>query len=124
MSIIEPHVDLKTLDPGHSDPAYWAAFQTRVLEAAAPELARRRALGEPLPLTDIFLAWGKAVVPTALAAAALAGILMAPRASAEPPPLGVEEALQAWVEEPLPHLLSIDHDPSDPVAIRVALEGG
>jgi hypothetical protein len=124
MSIIEPQVDLEVLDPVRSDPVYWDAFQNRVLQAAAPELARRRARGEPVPVTDVFVAWGKALVPSALAAAALAGVLMVPRVAAEPSHMGVEEALQARVEEPVPLLLSTDHDPADPMAIRVALEGG
>lgn len=117
-------VRLESLDPASRDSGYWGRFQDRVMRAAAPELARRRAMGEVPTVTDIVLSWGRMLVPTALVAAMVAGVLIAPRASAEVmASMGVEEVLQTLVSEPVPSLLASDEAP-DPVFVRVALEGG
>lgn len=117
-------VRLESLDPASRESGYWGRFQDRVMRAAAPELARRRAMGEVPTVTDIVLSWGRMLVPTALMAAMVAGVLIAPRASAEVmASMGVEEVLQTLVSEPVPSLLASDEAP-DPVFVRVALEGG
>lgn len=117
-------VRLDVLDPVSRESGYWGRFQDRVMRAAAPELARRRALGEVPTVTDIVLSWGRMLVPSALVAAMVSAVLIAPRASAEVmASMGVEEVLQGLVSEPVPSLLASDETP-DPVLVRVALEGG
>jgi hypothetical protein len=117
-------VRLDALDPLSRDPGYWGRFQDRVMHAAAPELARRRAMGEVPTITDIVLSWGRMLVPSALLAAVVSGILIAPRPAAEATAsMAVEEVLQTLVSEPVPSLLASDEAP-DPVFVRVALEGG
>jgi hypothetical protein len=61
------------------------------------------------------------LVPTALAAAVAAGLLITPR-TPEPEVLGLEEILQALVDEPVPDLLHFDEP--DASLVRVSLEGG
>lgn len=91
---------LKVLDPASADPNYWMRFRTWVLEAAAPELARRRLMSE-VTVGDVMTSWARTVVPTAVLAAAVAAFLLL-RAPAAPAPapvaLGVEELLLAGEE--------------------------
>lgn len=89
---------LESVDPASTDPNYWLRFQSWVLRKAAPELARRRIMAE-LTMGDVMTSWARAVIPTAVLAAALAGILLfrSPAAPA-PMPVGVEELLIAEVE--------------------------
>ena len=75
MNEIEERIPLDSLDPGFLDAGFWLRFQGRVMDAAQAELARRRMVGE-LSVVDVVFAWRKALVPMALLAAALAGILM------------------------------------------------
>ena len=75
MSKIEEHISLDSLDPGFRNPGFWLRFHSRVMGAAQMELARRRMVGE-LSVVDVVFAWRRAVVPLALLAAALAGILI------------------------------------------------
>lgn len=121
MEMDEPRVALDSLDPAARDPRYWDRFQTSVMLAAAPELRRRRARGEVVTVTDVVLSWGRMLVPTALVAAMTAGLLITPR-SPEPEVLGLEETLQALVDEPVPELLHFDEP--DASLVRVSLEGG
>lgn len=90
---------LEELDPASRDPNYWFRFRGWVMADAARELARRRLMAE-LTVGDVLTSWGRAVVPTALLAAALAGIALL-RAGEVPvgEPLGVEVLM---VEENLP----------------------
>lgn len=124
MNMDETPLSLDALDPVSGDPGYWGRFQDRVMLAAAPGLARRRARGQVPTVMELVLSWGRMLVPSALVAATVAGIFISPRASAEAlAPLGVEEMLQTLVVDPVPSLLASDEDP-DPVLVRVALEGG
>jgi len=75
MSDFEKRVPLEILDPGFRDPGFWLRFHTRVMGEAQTELARRRMAGD-LSVVDVLFAWRRAVVPMALLAAALAGILL------------------------------------------------
>ncbi|HSG06858.1 MAG TPA: hypothetical protein VLA36_00775 [Longimicrobiales bacterium] len=100
---------LSLLDPASSDPNYWMRFQSRVLRDAAPELARRRVMAD-LTVGDVLTAWSRTLVPAAVLAAAMAG-LIAVRSPAVSGPVAVEMG----VEELL--VLGIDDDP-----IPVALE--
>lgn len=102
---------LRLLDPASSDPNYWLRFQSRVLESAAPELARRR-LRADLTVGQVLTAWSRALVPAAALAAALAG-LIAIRGPETPGPapmaVGVEELLVAGIEgETIPVALQSD----------------
>ena len=75
MNKIEERIPLDSLDPGFRNPGFWLRFHGRVMGVAQMELARRRMVGE-LSVVDVVFAWRKAVVPLALLAAALAGILI------------------------------------------------
>ena len=66
---------LAPVDPATTDPNYWLRFQNRVMQAAAPELARRRMLPD-LTVGDVLAGWARAVVPTAVLAAAIAALAL------------------------------------------------
>ncbi len=89
---------LQVVDPASTDPNYWLRFQSWVLRNAAPELARRRLMTE-LTMGDVLTSWARTVIPTAVLAAALAGMLLfRGHAAPTPVPLGVEEVLVAALE--------------------------
>lgn len=101
---------LTVLDPSVRDPGYWTRFQETVVRRASAELGRRRALVE-LSVSELVNSWARAVVPTALIAAAAAGILLAQPGAMTPgeaaAPLTIEEALAEGIEgESGPTLLS------------------
>lgn len=90
---------LRALDPETSEAGYWEALQRRIIAAALPELARRRALAPALTVEDVVVGWARTLVPTALVAAALAGILLFRGGEAPaPPPMGIEELLVSGME--------------------------
>lgn len=66
---------LKALDPATGDPNYWMRFRSEVVEKAALQLARRRREAQ-LTIQDVMSSWSRTVMPTALFAAALAGIAL------------------------------------------------
>jgi len=66
---------LESLDPATEDPNYWVRFRGWVLTGAARELARRRLVAQ-LTVGDVMTSWARMVVPTAVLAAALAGVLL------------------------------------------------
>lgn len=112
---------LEAVDPASVEPNYWFRFQSWVLENAAPELARRRLMAE-LTMSDVMSSWARAVIPTAVLAAALAGFLLLRGPSTMvPPPVGVEELLVAEVEgATIPVTLAEDETSS---AVFFATEG-
>jgi len=75
MNEMEERIPLDALDPGSRDAGFWLRFHSRVMDSAQAELARRRMVGE-LGIVDVVFAWRKALVPMALLAAVMAGILM------------------------------------------------
>jgi len=75
MSDFEKRVPLGILDPGSRDPGFWLRFHSRVMGEAQSELARRK-MADDLSVVDVLFAWRRALVPMALLAAALAGILI------------------------------------------------
>jgi hypothetical protein len=75
MSDFDERVPLEALDPGSRDPGFWIRFHNRVMERARTELSRRRMAAE-LSVVDVVFAWRRALVPMALLAAAMAGILL------------------------------------------------
>ena len=87
---------LSVLDPATDDPNYWLRFRSWVVHAAGPELARRRLMAE-LTVGDVMTSWARTLVPTAVVAAALAGLLLV-RGAPTPAPIGVEELLTSEVE--------------------------
>ena len=85
-------------DPEHQDPSYWYRFRQWILENAAGELARRRLIHE-LTVGEVITSWARTVVPVALLAAVLAGLLLSRNQSAVPVrPVGIEELLVSGVE--------------------------
>jgi hypothetical protein len=91
---------LEVVDPASRDPNYWFVFRDWVLRNASPELARRRILAD-VTVGDVMTSWARTVVPTALLAAALAGIIMIKGQSARAlPPVRLEEILVADLEGP------------------------
>jgi len=100
---------LSVLDPARGDPNYWLRFRSWVMGAAARELARRRLLAQ-LTVGDVMQSWARTVLPTAVATALLAGILLI-RGSAltAPLPIGVEELLVSEIEgETIPMMLEAE----------------
>ena len=87
---------LELLDPGSRDPGFWMRFQARVLQGAAPELARRRLMAD-LTVGDVLTGWARALVPTAVLAAAVAVLLLI-RLTPAPPPATVEDLLTAGIQ--------------------------
>ena len=66
---------LGALSPEALDPNYWFRFKGWVLTEAGPELARRRLMAE-LTVVDVLTSWSRAIVPTALVAALMAGVVL------------------------------------------------
>ena len=103
----------EVLDPGAEDPEFWERFHRRVMASAGPELARRR-LTSDLTVFEVLRSWGRAVVPAALMAATLAGILLVQEKSAlQPAPMmTVEEFLDAGLGgDPIPAALFPEDEP-------------
>jgi predicted nicotinamide N-methyase len=73
---------LAALDPATEDPNYWFRFRAGVMSDAARSLAQRRLIAE-LTVADVVASWGRAIVPTAALAAALAGIMLMRAGSVE-----------------------------------------
>lgn len=91
---------LRALDPERIEPGYWARIHRRIMEAAAPELARRRSLRD-VTLDEVMFSWARTVVPTALLAAAVAGLILLQDTRPEPmasAPPDLEEALLEGLE--------------------------
>jgi hypothetical protein len=104
---------LAALDPGSHEPTYWARFGDWVMSEAGAELTRRRS-ARRVTVADVLSSWARTVVPTALAAAAVAGLVLLRAAPPIPGPeaMGVEELLVSDLEGlTIPSLLS----PESPV---------
>ena len=100
---------LGALDPSSDDPNYWLRFRGWVMNNAGRELTRRRLLAD-LTIADVLTSWARTLVPTALLAAALAGIaLVRTTTVVTEHPIGVEELLVSELpSEIVPVLLSPD----------------
>lgn len=87
---------LRFLDPGFDDPGYWTEFRRTVMQRARSELARRRDMVKTT-VADVLSAWSRSLIPTALAAAAVATfvILSERGVEADTTPLALEEELLA-----------------------------
>lgn len=100
---------LSVLDPARGDPNYWLRLRAWVMGAAARELSRRRLMAQ-LTVGDVMHSWARTVVPTAVATALLAGLLVF-RGSAlsAPLPIGVEELLVSEIQgETIPMMLEAE----------------
>lgn len=93
---------LAVLDPAAEDPNYWYRFRTSVMKDAARSLAQRRLIAE-LTVADVVASWGRAIVPTAALAAALAGIMLMRAASVEVAPVTPASIAES---EPVPVTLA------------------
>ena len=95
---------LESLDPASRDPGFWMRFQSRVMQGAGPELARRRLMAD-LTVGEVLTGWARALVPTAVLAAAVAAlVLMRPAPAALPATL--EDVLTAGIEtQTIPEVL-------------------
>lgn len=90
---MELRAALRLLDPGHDDGDYWSRFGDLVARSVAPELERRQRLAA-MSVGDVLAGWARTLVPTAMLAAAIAGVaLMRAPASEGPVFLGIEELL-------------------------------
>jgi len=95
---------LHHIDPASQDPRYWLKFRAWVMNGAALELARRRMIAQ-MTVGDVVHSWARALVPTALLAAVLAGILL--WRFGPVPPMTVEELLVSEIQgETIPVLAS------------------
>ena len=122
MSEFEERVPLESLDPGSRDPGFWLRFHNRVMNHARSELSRRRMVAE-LSVVDVVFAWRRALVPMALLAAALAGILVV---SHEPRPPVQLVALEEVLTEGLyllPTLAVLSGETSAPEGLFAVAEG-
>jgi hypothetical protein len=92
------------IDPASEDPKYWLRFRTWVMNGATLELARRRMITQ-MTVGDVVHSWARALVPTALLAAVLAGILLWRVGSVLP--MTVEELLISEIQgETIPMMAS------------------
>lgn len=113
---------LASLDPGHGEPGYWSRFHRGVMAAASRELARRR-LVRDVTVGDVVFGWGRALVPSAMLAAAVAAFLLLQ--SESPPrviPLGVEEMLADGLEGATIPAVLTSESPLDAGGMRFASE--
>jgi hypothetical protein len=101
---------LRFVDPATDDAHYWLRFRAWVMKRAAGELARRRLMAE-LTMGDVVASWARAVVPTAVAAAVVAGLVLlrGVGVAGTPMPVGVEELLVVGLEgDAIPSALAAD----------------
>ena len=118
---MEIHGALRSFDPGLNDPGYWSRFGNVVLAGAAQELSRRKDLAS-MTVSEVLVGWARTLVPTALVAAAVAGlVLMKSTAPTGPAPLGIEEMLVSELEGlTIPQISSPDA-PGNPVTLTAEM---
>jgi hypothetical protein len=96
---------LQALDPARLDPTYWFRLHQRIVMGARSELDRRRMLAG-VTVEEVVVSWGRAVVPGALLAAAVAALLLLRTPVAPVAMLSVEDLLaQASGSDPIPAAL-------------------
>ena len=110
MKELEPKLKLDVLDPAGDDPGYWLRFRRTVAERTGPAMAERRHRSQ-VTLESVVFAWGRLVLPAAVAAV-FAAFLLTRGAPAEPSGLaGVEEVLEGPTgAETLPSFLHSGED--------------
>lgn len=114
---MEIYTALRVLDPGEREAGYWNAFHARVTSAAGAELVRRRAAAS-MTIGDVVVGWARTLVPTAMLAAALAGVVLMQGEATEAPALvGIEEMLTSELTGlTIPQISSPDA-PGNPVLL-------
>ena len=93
---------LAALDPDRTDPGYWHRFHRWVVNAAGPELARRRRAARAT-VSEVVTSWWRTLVPTAAMAAALAAFMLL-RQDAPSAPVAyvdVDEMLLEGIDAPV-----------------------
>jgi hypothetical protein len=102
---------LAFVDPATGDPNYWLRFQSWVMARAGHELARRRMMAD-LTIGEVLSGWARAVVPTAVVAAIVAGfVLLRTTPVSVPPRVTVEDLLLVGLEDQtIPATLTNDED--------------
>jgi len=102
---------LAFVDPAGVDPNYWLRFQSWVMARAGHELARRRMMTD-LTIGEVLSGWARAVVPTAVIAAIIAGFVLLRAAPVTVPARAtVEDLLLVGLEdETIPATLTSDED--------------
>lgn len=101
---------LGSVDPGRGDDTYWPRFQRTVMERAMDELARRRAVAE-VTISQLVSSWGRTLVPTAAAAAAVGAFFLLRPVTVDDTPalIAVEESLVEGIEgRSIPEVLEAD----------------
>ena len=99
---------LRAVDPASLEPGYWNRFKGWVVTEAGPELTRRRLMAD-LTVVDVLTAWSRTIVPTALIAAVMAGVVLLRAGSLNFAPLpGGDAVVVAENFEIEPLLLSPD----------------
>jgi hypothetical protein len=89
-------VEFGILDPRLRSPGYWARLRGNVMERAANELYRRRLL-RSVGVADLLQSWARMLVPAAVVAAAIGGVLLLRNPSNLA--IDVEEALRLGLED-------------------------
>ncbi len=84
------------LDPQLRSPGYWARLRGNVMQRAANELYRRRLL-RSVGVADLLQSWARMLVPAAVVAAAIGGVLLLRNPSNMA--IDVEEALRMGLED-------------------------
>lgn len=123
MNNLEPEIPLRVLDPEGTDPGYWERFHARSLRRAEAELVRRRRAR--FTVESQLMSWGRAILPVAAAAAAVAFAILAvdgPPSSTETF-AGLEDVIDVSIdgEPPLPYFLHSDQE-VDRDAVLFAVE--
>ena len=100
---------LGVLDPGRTDDTYWPRFHRSVMARALEELGQRRVTAN-LTVAELVSSWGRTLVPTAVAAAAVgAFFLVRPMPAQDAPLIAVEEELVEG--QSIPELLADEELP-------------
>ncbi len=84
------------LDPQLRSPGYWGRLRGNVMQRAANELYRRRLL-RSVGVADLLQSWARMLVPAAVVAAAIGGVLLVRNPSNVA--IDVEEALWVGLED-------------------------
>lgn len=125
LSTREALVLLEIVDPGYRSPGYWERCHATVMERAAFELARRRALARE-SVAAVLSGWSRSLIPVAVAAAAVAAFLVGSEvrhAADASPPLVLEDVLANETEDRALEAVMGGQVPANPVAFMALVEG-
>lgn len=121
----EPRAVLEFIDPEHDSPGYWNRFREAIMERAAFELARRRAIARE-SVAAVLSGWSRSLIPVAAAAAVAAAFLVGSEvrhAADAAPPLALEDVLASEVEDGALQTVVNGQAPASPVAFMALVEG-